>query len=294
MEKLCNQKTKFTEININFKNKFSDEYFKLVDNIGELFFEDIIYVSNYGEVYNKSQDRLFDYENSTINLRIRNSGTKGISRWNLTTNMFGISNTEYEDRRRSKKQSYGYGIQNSKKNKIKKPDQYVITNDNKTNIIKDYLINKEIIEDKTPDFVMDDIEIELFKYKYIHNEILQQKNNLEIKIKDLENKIKIKHETTDNKYKNTVMYMIRPKYNNFYMYVGHTVDKDRRLKEHMRATLSDNKKLYKTIRETGGWEQWEMIEISTYTCNCREDALKIEQEWCEKLRPNLNSNSPFA
>ena len=294
MEKLCNPKTKFTEININFKNKFNDEYFKLVDNIGEEFFEDIIYVSNYGEVYNKSQDRLFDYENSTINLRIRNSITKGISRWNLTTNIFGISNTEYEDRRRSKKQSYGYGIQNSKKNKIKKPDQYVITNDNKTNIIKDYLINKEIIEDKTPDFVMDDIEIELFKYKYIHNEILQQKNNLEIKIKDLENKIKIKYETTDNKYKNTVMYMIRPKYNNFYMYVGHTVDKDRRLKEHMRATLSDNKKIYKTIRETGGWEQWEMIEISTYACNCREDALKIEQEWCEKLRPNLNSTSPFA
>ena len=88
--------------------------------------------------------------------------------------------------------------------------------------------------------------------------------------------------------------MIRQKHNNFYMYVGHTTDKDRRLKEHIRATETDNKKLYRTIRETGGWEHWELIEIGKYECNCREDALKIEQEWCEKLRPNLNSVSPFA
>ena len=293
MEKLCNEKNIFTELNIKFKNKFDDEYFKLVDNIGELFFEDTIYVSNYGEVYNKSQNRLFDYENSTINLRIKNSSIKGISRWNLTTNMFGISNTEYETRRRSKKISYGYGIQNSKQFKIKKSEKFV-TIDNKPNIVNGYLINKQIIEDKTLNLEIDDSELELFKYKFVYNEILQQKYKLETQIKELENKIKIKCETTDNKYKNTIIYMIRPKHNNFYMYVGHTVDKDRRLKQHIRGTVSDNKKLYRTIRETGGWEHWEMIEISCYTCNCREDALKIEQEWCEKLRPNLNSTSPFA
>jgi predicted GIY-YIG superfamily endonuclease len=78
------------------------------------------------------------------------------------------------------------------------------------------------------------------------------------------------------------------------MYVGHTTDKDRRLKEHIRSTETDNTKLYKTIRDTGGWEHWEMIVISSYVCNCKEEALKIEQEWCEKLRPNLNSISPFA
>ena len=72
------------------------------------------------------------------------------------------------------------------------------------------------------------------------------------------------------------------------------IDKERRLKEHIRATEKDNKKIYKTIRETGGWEHWEMIELSSCVCECKEDALKIEQEWCEKLRPNLNSNSQFA
>ena len=124
-------------------------------------------------------------------------------------------------------------------------------------------------------------------------EIMNQKMNLEIKIRAIEEKIKSITEN-DSKYKNTIIYMIRPKHNNFYMYVGHTTDKDRRLKEHIRSTECDNTKLYKTIRDTGGWEHWEMITISSYVCSCKEDALKIEQEWCEKLRPNLNSISPFA
>jgi predicted GIY-YIG superfamily endonuclease len=291
MENLSNEKIHFSELNINFKNKFEGEYFKIVDNIDNNYFEDDIYVSNYGEVYNKSQDRLFDYENSTINLRIKNGITKGISRWNLTTNVFDISNTEYETRRRLKKLSYGYVIQNAKQFKTKIEQPIIIKK--KQSITKDFSKNKEKTVDKITDS-LNDLELELYKYKFIYSEILQQKNNLEIKIEDLENKIKIKKEINENKYKNTIIYMIRPKHNNFYMYVGHTLDKERRLKEHIRATVNDNKKLYKTIRETGGWEHWEMIEISTYNCKCKEDALKIEQEWCEKLRPNLNSNSPFA
>ena len=287
MESLCNEKIRFSELYIKFNNKFEDEYFKLVDNIGECFFDDDIYVSNYGEVYNKSQDRLFDYENCTVNLRIKPGGTKGLSRWNLTTNIFGISNAEYETRRRLKKISYGYIIQNSKQFKFQKQEQITILN-NKQSIPKDYSTDKNIEE--TFDH-LNNLELELYKYKFIYREILQQKNTLENKIKDLENKIKIKNES---KYTNPIIYMIRPKHNNFYMYVGHTIDKERRLKEHIRATTTDNKKLYKTIRETGGWDHWEMIEIAICNCKCKEDALKIEQEWCEKLRPNLNSTSPFA
>jgi predicted GIY-YIG superfamily endonuclease len=223
-------------------------------------------------------------------LKIINGGIKGFSRWNLTTNSFSILNTEYETRRRLKKISYGYGIQNRKNNNtFKTYNSYVIMEnknktDNEYNKQKENLFNKEL----------NSLELELNKYQFIYNEILNQKNNLEKKISDIENKIKIKKELNDNKYKNTIIYMIRPKHNNFYMYVGHTIDKDRRLKEHIRATENDNKKIYKTIRETGGWEHWEMIEISTYVCECKEDALKIEQEWCEKLRPNLNSISPFS
>ena len=276
-------------LNLNFENKFDDEYFMFSNGIDNFLFEDKIYISNYGEVYNKTQNRLLDYESSSINLKIIKDGIKGFSRWNLTTNSFNILNTEYETRRRLKKISYGYGIQNRKKNNVFKTynNQYVIIENKSDN---EYIKLKETFletEQKS-------LELELNKYQYIYNEILNQKNNLEKKISDIENKIKIKLELSDNKYKNTIIYMIRPKHNNFYMYVGHTIDKERRLKEHIRATEKDNTKIYKTIRETGGWEHWEMIELSSYVCECKEDALKIEQEWCEKLRPNLNSISPFS
>ena len=39
------------KLNLQFNTKFDDEYFKAILNIGELFFEDTIYISNYGEVY---------------------------------------------------------------------------------------------------------------------------------------------------------------------------------------------------------------------------------------------------
>jgi hypothetical protein len=283
------------KLNLQFENKFDDEYFILINGIDKILFEEKIYISNYGEVYNKTQNRLFDYENSTLNLRVINGGTKGFSRWNLTTNSFSITNTEYESRRRLKKISYGYNIQNNKKDKIKKLYNTNTVVDNKKNDNNKTTINNySKLKENITDTELNNLELELYKYKFIYDEISNQKISLEIKIKDIENKIQLRKKINDNKYKNTIIYMIRPKHNNFYMYIGHTVDKERRLKEHIRATENDNRKIYKTIRETGGWEHWELIELSSCICECREDALKIEQEWCEKLRPNLNSISPFA
>lgn len=282
------------KLNLQFENKFNDEYFLLINCIDNFLFEEKIYISNYGEVYNKSQSKLFDYENSTLNLRVINGGSKGFSRWNLTTNSFSISNTEYESRRRLKKISYGYNIQNNKKDKIKKIYKTNTLIDNEKDDNKSTINNYNKLKENVPDTEVSNLELELYKYKFVYNEILNQKTNLEIKINDIENKIQLSKKINDNKYKNTIIYMIRPKHNNFYMYIGHTVDKERRLKEHKRSTENDNRKIYKTIRETGGWEHWELIELSSYVCECREDALKIEQEWCEKLRPNLNSNSPFT
>jgi hypothetical protein len=292
---MIEETTQINKLNLQFENKFDDEYFILINGIENFLFEEKIFISNYGEVYNKSQNRLFDYENSTLNLKVINGGIKGFSRWNLTTYSFSMSNTDYETRRRLKKISYGYNIQNNKKDKIKKiyTTNTVIDN-GKDNNIKNTIDNFIKLKENVLDTELNNLELELYKYKFVYDEILNQKTNLEIKIKDIENKIQLRKKINDNKYKNTIIYMIRPKHNNFYMYIGHTVDKERRLKEHIRATDNDNRKIYKTIRETGGWEHWELIELASYVCECREDALKIEQEWCEKLRPNLNSNSPFA
>jgi predicted GIY-YIG superfamily endonuclease len=194
-----------------------------------------------------------------------------------------------EKNRRQKKIKYGYGVQSSKTfiTKIHRNNYPEKTNNKKHEIGQKY----------TEKCNMEDIkkmELELTQNKFIYDEILKQKEDLETKIKKMENFIKKEKENFDNKYNNTIIYIIRPKHNNFYMYVGHTIDISRRLNEHIRNTEINSNKLYKTIRETGGWEHWEMIELSTHMCRSREDALKIEQKWCEKLRPNLNSVSPFA
>ena len=287
MENNCELKQQ-NLLNLKFDNKFDDEYFKIINSENDLIFEEKIYISNYGEIYNKTQEKLFDYENCSVHLKILNGPMKSFSRWNLTTNSFGISNTEYETRRRLKKISYGYCIQNQKQfklNKVKKTRQSIVV-ENEDSLNEDFNIAINTKENN--------LELELHKYKFIYNEILNQKIKIETKIKDIENNIKLTKEINNNKYKNTTIYIISPNHNHFYMYIGHTIDKDRRLKEHIRSSEKDNKKLYKTVRDTGGWEHWEMIEIGTFECKCREDALKLEQSWCEKLKPNLNSISPFS
>ena len=113
-------------INLKFDKKFDDEYFKNINGIDNVIFEDCIYISNYGEIYNKTQNSLFDYEKCTINLKIKNGSVRGFSRWNLTTSCFEISNIDYETKRRSKKLSYGYNVQNKLKysNKIQNENKY--------------------------------------------------------------------------------------------------------------------------------------------------------------------------
>jgi hypothetical protein len=313
-----------TIVNFKFYNKFADEYFKIINRIDDIIFEDNIYISNYGELYNKTQDRIFDYENSSIYLKIKNSAIRGFSRWYLTTRCFDISNTDYETKRREKKLSYGYNVQNKVKysNKRQNKNKYNVkvdvNNSNENNKDTENVEDKEDAKDKEDDEKedkeneeeeneeedkeaynlsiknsnMSKLELELIKYKSIYNELVKQKKSLEIKIEKTELLIRAEKET--NKYQNTIIYIIRPKHNNFYMYIGHTINKDSRLKSHIKSTRTSNTKLYKTIRETGGWEHWEMVILDTQNCMNKTYALKLEQEWCEKLRPNLNSISPFA
>jgi hypothetical protein len=116
---MCEEIIQINTLNLRFENTFNDEYFILTKGIENFVFEDKIYISNYGEVYNKTQDRLFEYVNCTINLKVINGAIRGFSRWNLTTNSFSMTNTDYESRRRLKKISYGYGTQNNKKDNRK-------------------------------------------------------------------------------------------------------------------------------------------------------------------------------
>ena len=80
-------------------------------------------------------------------------------------------------------------------------------------------------------------------------------------------------------------------------YVGHTTDFTTRKYNHRQNCVnikskSYNLKVYKYIRETGGWENWEMILIKTEKCENVLEARSKERECKEQLNATLNNNTP--
>ena len=80
-------------------------------------------------------------------------------------------------------------------------------------------------------------------------------------------------------------------------YVGHTTDLVRRRQGHKNSTCNVksanyNLKLYKFIREHGGWGNWKMEIIAYYNCNNLNEAKQKEQEHYNELNASLNSIEP--
>ena len=56
--------------------------------------------------------------------------------------------------------------------------------------------------------------------------------------------------------------------------------------------LDYNNKVYKFIRENGGFENWDMILIQYYSCSRKKQLEAKEREYIETLKPTLNTNIP--
>ena len=99
-------------------------------------------------------------------------------------------------------------------------------------------------------------------------------------------------------YQNTKMYKIVCK--NLAItdcYAGHTTEFRRRKSQHKHScnTPEDKKynyPVYKFIRENGGWDNWQIIEIEKFPCNDANEARARERYHYEKLNANLNGNVP--
>lgn len=79
-----------------------------------------------------------------------------------------------------------------------------------------------------------------------------------------------------------------------YCYIGSSTDINLRIKNHSSScnntnSTAYNRYLYKTIRENGGWFNWELIQLEKYPCNNEIEARKREQYYINKLKANLNS-----
>jgi len=81
-------------------------------------------------------------------------------------------------------------------------------------------------------------------------------------------------------------------------YVGHTTNFIKRKSNHKDATKTPTDKhysykLYQTIRQNGGWNNWDMIKIEDYNCKTKEEACERELYYYNILKPNLNMKKPL-
>jgi hypothetical protein len=91
------------------------------------------------------------------------------------------------------------------------------------------------------------------------------------------------------------MYKICPKNKNLnYCYIGQTTNFINRKRQHIKNTTNPNDKKhyhlkhYDTIRQNGGWDEWEMIEIEKFNGKTKLEARIREQELIKEHNANLN------
>jgi hypothetical protein len=97
-------------------------------------------------------------------------------------------------------------------------------------------------------------------------------------------------------YSNTIIYKIFCKDQTVTdTYIGHTTNFVKRKYQHkIMANCSKQLKIYETIQNNGGWDNWNMIEIATYNCKDSTEARIREQEHCDLLKPSLNLINPIT
>mgnify|MGYP003347100002 CR=1 FL=1 len=100
-------------------------------------------------------------------------------------------------------------------------------------------------------------------------------------------------------YSNTIIYKIFCKDPNVSdIYVGHTTNFVQRKHAHKQNSMNSKSpcydlKLYKIIRDNGGWDNWCMEIVNFFNCKDSYEARKKEQEYFILLKATLNSNEPL-
>jgi len=81
-------------------------------------------------------------------------------------------------------------------------------------------------------------------------------------------------------------------------YVGSTADFNKRRNTHKNDCYNQNRtnynsKIYKTIRENGGWGNFKMVQIGTRKQLTTRQAEQVEEEYRQELKANMNSKRCF-
>ena len=108
---------------------------------------------------------------------------------------------------------------------------------------------------------------------------------------------------TEDEYSLTdyIMYKICPKNKDLnYCYIGQTTNFTNRKRQHIKNTVTESDKKhyhlkhYVAIRQNGGWNEWEMIEIEKFNGKTNLETRMREQELIKEHNANLNSVSAFV
>lgn len=81
------------------------------------------------------------------------------------------------------------------------------------------------------------------------------------------------------------------------VYIGHTTNFRKRKNDHKEScnnqnSMKYNLKVYKFIRDNGGFENWNMVMIEEYQCENKLQAMCRERHWIENLNSTLNCIIP--
>ena len=99
-------------------------------------------------------------------------------------------------------------------------------------------------------------------------------------------------------YTKIVIYKLVHKgdFDNANIYIGSTTNFTKRKGQHKSSCNNEkgdkyNQKNYQSIRNNGGWSEWNMIEIEKYPCNDKREAEAKEEYWKTHFNAVLNSRA---
>ena len=97
-------------------------------------------------------------------------------------------------------------------------------------------------------------------------------------------------------YSTTIIYKLvkNDDYDNANIYIGSTTDFIKRKYSHKKSCNNEkekahNNKKYQYIRNNGGWECFNMIEVEKYPCNDSNEAKAREEYWRSHFNAQLNT-----
>ena len=99
-------------------------------------------------------------------------------------------------------------------------------------------------------------------------------------------------------YSKTIIYKIQHRDNDELIYVGSTTDLTRRKYNHKRDCYDANSnkydfKVYRMIRDNGGFDSFNMLVIKEYPCNNKREAEEKEDKVMREMKASLNTKKAF-